>query len=229
MLKALVLPGLDGTGELLSDFTAALGVHLPVHTIAYPRDQTLDYAQLREFVRARLPQDDFVLIAESFSGPVALALAAEALPGLRAVVFCASFARVDMPVKPLLAAVASLVPLRWLPSRVMSWWLWGRWTTSERTRLLANVLSKVGPDVLRLRAREALATGAPAAPLPSVPVLHLRARRDRLLGCSVDTTLHALTPHAQVRAFDAPHFLLQVRPSEAAAAIAAFIRSVQPE
>ena len=92
-----MLPGLDGTGALLEDFAAALAGHFDVEVIAYPHDELLGYSQLCGLVRMRLPQQDYVLIAESFSGPVGLALAAERPAGLKALVLCASFARIDLP------------------------------------------------------------------------------------------------------------------------------------
>lgn len=77
MPSAIVLPGLDGTGVLLEDFAAALSEHFDVQVIPYPADKPLRYPQLCAFVRERLPPGDFILVAESFSGPVALRLAAE--------------------------------------------------------------------------------------------------------------------------------------------------------
>ena len=73
-LKHLVLlPGLDGTGELFGDFIAALPQSLIAIPVAYPADRVLSYIKLLEFVGAAIPQSDpFVLLAESFSTPLAI-------------------------------------------------------------------------------------------------------------------------------------------------------------
>ena len=51
----VLLPGLDGTGELFAPFLQSLGAALPAQVVAYPRDQALGYAQLEPLVRAALP------------------------------------------------------------------------------------------------------------------------------------------------------------------------------
>lgn len=223
---AVVLPGLDGTGSLLSDFATSLGRHFAVQVVAYPPDQRLDYTQLREFVRARLPDDAFVLIAESFSGPIALSLAREQLPGLKALVLCASFARVDLPAKAWLSRCAPILPLRHLPTPLLSIVLWGEWRNRERTQALAEALSQVAPEVLRTRALEALRVDvAHEAPL-RVPLLYLQASRDRLIRDSAARVVGGMCPNARIERLDAPHFLLQIRPGECADAIAAFALEV---
>src|SRR5512147_2728475 len=76
MATLLLLPGLDGTGELFAAFVAALREH-EVRIITYPHDRALGYPALEEFVREKLPRDqDYFLLAESFSGPVGISIAA---------------------------------------------------------------------------------------------------------------------------------------------------------
>ncbi|MFA5258386.1 MAG: hypothetical protein WC360_09565, partial [Opitutales bacterium] len=75
----ILLPGLDGTGRLFSDFVAALGPEADVVVVSYPTDQCLSYHELVAFVRPFLPRDrPYVILAESFSGPIGIALAASA-------------------------------------------------------------------------------------------------------------------------------------------------------
>lgn len=229
MPSAIVLPGMDGTGALLDDFASALSEHFDVRVIPYPADEPLRYPQLCAFARERLPPGDFILVAESFSGPVALQLAAEQPPGLRALVLCASFARVDLPGKWFLSRCAAIVPLRFVPTAFLSLLLWGRWRTRERTRSLAHALAQVSPDVLRTRAGEALDVDLTHAPSLRVPVLYLQAMRDRVIGASASRALQAVAVDMHVQRFDAPHFLLQVRARECADAIATFVRNLRSD
>jgi pimeloyl-[acyl-carrier protein] methyl ester esterase len=89
---------MDGTGELFAPLVAALGDAAVPLVIAYPPDQVLGYAALTEWVRARLPCDrPYVLLGESFSGRVAIALAASRPPGLLGLILSCSFSRNPTP------------------------------------------------------------------------------------------------------------------------------------
>ena len=74
-IPAVLLPGMDGTGDLLTSFAARLAAHRPVDIIAYPAGQPLGYAALQTYIESRLPAGRFVVIGESFSGPLAIAVA----------------------------------------------------------------------------------------------------------------------------------------------------------
>jgi hypothetical protein len=84
MTDLYILPGLDGTTRMLHDFIAAARPSFAaVEGIAYPADVALGYRELETFARAALPRDaPFVLIGESFSGPVAISIAANPPPNV---------------------------------------------------------------------------------------------------------------------------------------------------
>jgi pimeloyl-ACP methyl ester carboxylesterase len=94
MVPTLVLlPGMDGTGDLFAPLVAALGPHMRTIIVRYP-DEPLDYASHEEIARAALPLGHpFILLGESFSGPIAVSIAASAPTGLRGYVLCCSFVR----------------------------------------------------------------------------------------------------------------------------------------
>src|SRR5690349_11358194 len=97
MATLVLLPGLDGTGELFSRFVASLRSH-DVQVVDYPRDRALGYAALEEFVRERLPREmDYFLLAESFSGPIAISIAASSPSHLKGLILCGSFAANPLP------------------------------------------------------------------------------------------------------------------------------------
>ena len=90
----VLLPGLDGTGVLFRPFLQACPEHVTPVVIDFPRDERLDYAELEQHVVDRLPTADrTVIVGESFSGPLALRVAARRPAGLIGVVLCASFVR----------------------------------------------------------------------------------------------------------------------------------------
>jgi pimeloyl-ACP methyl ester carboxylesterase len=98
-VRLLLLPGMDGTGRLFAPLQAALPPWLPAVTVSYPPDQPLGYDGLLPLVEAAAAGlGEFVVVGESFSGPLALMLATQRPPGLRGLVLCASFVRFPLPV-----------------------------------------------------------------------------------------------------------------------------------
>ncbi|MGH8036775.1 MAG: alpha/beta fold hydrolase [Stenotrophomonas sp.] len=225
----VILPGLDATGTQHAAFCAALREHGVASTvIAYPVDRPLGYAALEAFVRQALPAtQDYVLLGESFSGPLALAIAAQPPPRLRGMVLSTTFAR--SPWRALRAAQAALyrAPVRLLPMPILSWWLLGRWSTPALRAALAAALARVDADVLRTRAAAVLGVDHTVyATRVVLPSLCLHARNDRLLPGHCQRHLSRLLPAQCVRWFDGPHLLLQTRPQVAAAEVAAFVHSL---
>src|SRR5262245_21650925 len=131
MVALVLLPGMDGTGSLFSDFRSMLGTQSVV--IAYPPDRPLDYAQLQELVRSSLPAErPFVLLAESFSGPTAISLAANPPPQLTAVVLVCTFARLPLGALPSwLKRIGASIPWWRIPVSIVSRFLLGRFASAS--------------------------------------------------------------------------------------------------
>ena len=225
MVALVLLPGLDGTGLLFEEFAASLSSDVDVVVANYPTDQPLGYAELEQVARRFIPADQpFVLLGESFSGPVALSIAASPPPGLLGVILCCSFARNPLPALAPVRSLLWLLPVRLVPRAVLSFFLLGRFSTASLRSLLADTLKRVSPAVLRVRAHAALAVDRTAALREiNVPLLYLRAREDRVVGKSSSEWVLAHSPNAQVVEFEAPHFLLQTLPREVADVVSEFI------
>jgi pimeloyl-[acyl-carrier protein] methyl ester esterase len=226
--RLILLPGLHGTCELLADFMAALGEDAPVHAVDYPRDRVLDHAALADFVRPLLPVGKpFVLLGESFSGPIAIRLAAERPRGLCGVVLSTSFAANPRPHLARFASLARAVPAQALPVGVFTFWLLGRWTTPKLRADFAQVLGAVDGDVLaeRLIACTQVDVGA-LLPKIAVPLLYLRASRDRLLPQATGARVVAAVKQGRLVDLDGPHCLLQAIPAQAARVVREFAGSL---
>lgn len=224
MTEVVILPGLDGTARLLETFCSSLGsLGVPARAVGYPPDQRLGYQELEQVVLAQLPSTPFVLLAESFSGPLAIRIAARRPGGLAGLVLSTTFAR--SPVAAVPAVLASLVRLAPAhpPMTLLSWWLLGRWATPALRSELAQALRLVAPSVLRARAVAALRADVSAL-LPSVqvPVLQLVAAHDRLLASSASRTLAAALPRCRTVTVRGPHLLLQASVAHCAHEVAAF-------
>lgn len=231
MTSVVILPGLDGTTALLDAFCArleALGV--AARAIAYPVDRPMGYDALEPLVREALPvAEPFVLVGESFSGPLAIRIAADPPTGLAGLVLSTTFARAPVPLLSPLASLVRFAPGR-PPLALLSWVLLGRWATPQLREGLTHALRAVTPDVLRTRAAETLRVDASdVLGAIRVPVLQLVARNDRLLGASTWKELAARIPVSRTVQLPGPHLLLQTATEDAAQAISAFAREVGRE
>lgn len=225
MTALVVLPGLDGTATMHSPFADAVGAAFDsVAVISYPPDQALDYAALETLVRADLPSGaPFVLLGESFSGPIALSIAANPPRNLIGLVLSTTFAESPAPLFSPFASFTRLAPVRALPLSLLSWWLLGRWTTPQLEAALRGALLTVTPAVLRFRAATALRAKALVnCRAISVPVLYLRATNDRLLSQRAARQIASAIPHCTTVDITGPHLLLQAAPQACARAVSEF-------
>ncbi|MDN2678232.1 alpha/beta hydrolase [Janthinobacterium sp. SUN033] len=225
----VLLPGMDGTARLFDRFDAALRAQAALDTlaIAYPA-APLDYAALEAFVRERLPQDrPFVVLAESFSGPLGATLRADPPPGMRALILCCSFVRNPRPMLAPLRHLLGLVPFGAMPGFALRQALLAPCSTPQLQAELAAALAQVPPSVLRQRLRAVLGTDASRSfARGSLPVLYLRAQHDRLVPPANALHILRLAPGAQLADIAAPHMLLQAAPEAAAVAVAAFVNAL---
>lgn len=226
MTALVILPGLDGTGTQHAPFIDALGdVPGAVTVVRYPRDQALDYKGLEALARAALPVDvPFVLLGESFSGPIAISIAADPPPNMRGLVLSTTFARAPVPVLSPFAAWLPPVSARRVPMNLLSWLLLGRWATPDVTAALRCALSSVPSATLRHRAALTLAVDvSPLLQRITLPVLYLRARGDRLIRPAAGREITAAIRGASLLQIEGPHLLLQACPQQSAQAVAAFL------
>jgi hypothetical protein len=64
--------------EIIRAMLAVYRKHaIETRVVAYPLDRPMNYPEHAAWVRERLPTEEFVLLAESFSGPVGVSIAAE--------------------------------------------------------------------------------------------------------------------------------------------------------
>ena len=221
----VLLPGMDGTGELFAPLLGAIPAGVKARVVSYPVDRALSYDALVGVVAESLAEEaGVVLVAESYSGPVALRYAG-ANPGrVRGVVLCASFVRPPVPrwlrwfVWPVLFRVRP-------PAVVVRRLMVGRDAPDSLVRAVREAVGTVRPPVLAGRLREVLAVDcADALGRCPAPVLWLVAGRDRLLRRS-DAVIGGL-PGVTVRTVDGPHLLLQREPGACWEVIAGFVERV---
>jgi len=223
----LLLPGLDGTARLFSPLVP----HLPdgwfVRPVPYPAARALCLEELAELVQQVAPENDpYVIIAESFSGPIGVRVASRNPTGLAALVLVASFVTPPMGaisrwLVRLCADLAVRLPLS--PNMVTTHLL--RETADEES--IAEVQSAtrtVRPHVLAARLRM-VATLDVRSDLEActVPILYLAGSQDRMVPRDSANEVATLYPRAVVRTLPAPHLVLQTVPDLAGWEIAEFL------
>ena len=229
VLNLLLLPGMDGTGLLFDPLLESLPDWLHPNVVAYPPNEPLGYAELFPLVRnARPPVGDFVVLAESFSGPLALMLAAVEPPGLRGIILCASFIRFPLSAPfRLIAAATQPICFRLAPTWIARWALMGNHGTAHLNRLFATATATVSPTTMATRAR-AIANVDVTAELRScrVPLLYLSGQNDRVVGPNCLSEIRRVKPDTKVVELPGPHLLLQTFPEEAAFEIDQFTSKI---
>lgn len=211
-----VLPGMDGSGLLLTDLVQRLALQRPVRLISYP-NEPLSYDDLTQFVVERIPDRRFAILGESFSGPIAIEVAATQ-PSVAGLILASSFAR--HPIAKQFAPLAGMLNLRWVPTRIVEAALLGSAGEPDLRESLGRVLAEIPHAVVTARFREVLRVDKrERLRAVSCPMLCLRGRFDRLVRKSRLNEITSSHPNCQVRVLDAPHMLLETHAAEAAITI----------
>jgi pimeloyl-ACP methyl ester carboxylesterase len=223
-MQLLLLPGMHGRALLFNPLLEALPSNLKPRVVDYPPDQSLEYDDVYRLVEnAAAECDDYLVVGESYSGPLALHLAAARPKGLCGVVLSATFVRCPRPfLKPLMGlAQGWMVGLRpwWIIDRM----LLGRFCDTTLRQKLHEAIALVQPDVLAARLRS-IATVDATLELRDcpVPILYLRGTEDRIVPPASLRLIQSIRPDVQVVALPAPHLVFQTQPAECAKALEAF-------
>ncbi|TWU09217.1 haloalkane dehalogenase [Symmachiella macrocystis] len=226
----LLLPGLHGVGSLFPPFISAMPPHWTTRTFEYPLDAVRSYEDWTAKIRETLPErEPFVMVAESFSGPIAVKIAATPPPNLRALVLTGTF--LSNPVSPLpkwLVRVAKpLLRIAPLPRLLLRRFLLSPDSPPElvqgvfqavdllpKTTMVDRIVSTSMVDV-REDYRQL-----------TVPTLVFVGLRERLIRPRAVAEFSRLRPDVQVVEIDAPHLIVESKPQESVAAIAQFLQQL---
>lgn len=219
---------MDGSGELFAAFIAALGQAAVPLVVSYPPCEPLDYAALTEFARSHLPHGQpFVLLGESFSGPIAIALAASRPSGLVGLILCCTFVRNPTPAFSVVKRWLGMLPVSAGFTCLIAPFLLGASSTPALRTALRAAVARVSAPVLRERLRAVLEVDySTQLRLVSLPVLYLQAAQDRVVPAGAARHIGVLQPHMQLVQFRGPHLLLQAAPAEPALAVLDFLGSL---
>lgn len=218
--KTLVLlPGLDGTGRLFARLRSALEPNFDTVVIGYPTDRQLDHEALCAFVIDHLPSEPHAIVAESFSGPIALEVASRRPSGLRALVLSATFVTHPRPqvARFLSRCIGSRFFNLHIPISVIRALLLGADAPDDLCRDVQDTVKSVDPSVIARRLRESAKCDATTALRDCrLPVFYLNATEDRLLRGRPVGALAKIKPDMTIMDVAGPHLLLQAKAEECA-------------
>lgn len=216
-MTLLLLPGMDGSGRLFQPLLEALTPAIPVKLIEYPQDGPQDYDSLTDFVAGQLrPHESYILLAESFSGPVARCLAATTPTKIVSLIVVAGFFKRPNPLLALLPwlPVQTLLSLP-IPDMLVRRYLLGSDADDRLIRLFKETLKELSKKSLAARLHS---IGKLMPQGPSIPCscLYLQATNDRLVQAWNLEVLSDYCRDVTVARIDGPHFLCQARPTACA-------------
>ena len=230
--KLLILPGMDGTGLLLNPFIECLGGRVDAELFDYPTHDVQTYEEIIKNVESVLPTtgEDFVILAESFAGPVALSLAQKGIPGLRALIFIVSFAARP---RHFLLKLTGLLPMKRLlrlpvPRRFSSNLMLGPKAPEKTMDKLLEVFYMISPEVLASRLDQ-MRTFALPQKVIDLPSMYIQATNDLLLPDSSLNDMKAILSHLEVHRLEGPHLILDTQPKTCARVVAGFFDSLEYE
>jgi len=230
-MTLVLLPGLDGCGRLFADCVAALPKTFDIITVSYPNDECLSYADLEKFVQTACPiSSPFILLAESFSTPLAIKYAASNPLNLDGLVLCAGFA--SCPVRGwryflgmLFASLMFCIPLPDLAARL---WLVGPEASPSLLESVRTASSTVKSKVLAARLRATLSCDVrKELAKVTVPMMYIQGKHDRLINVKCVVEIQHVKPEMVVATLDGPHLILQREPEKSAEAIARFVSTIR--
>ncbi len=221
----VLLPGLDGTDIFFQPLLAALPPGVLPLVIPYPQTGAQDYATLLLLVRnaiAELPACH--VLGWSFSGPLALMLAAAEPDKVRGVILAASFVRAPNRLAARLRyALVGPVIWSWRAARRLPLWLfkpptdpWRQAKTQTWKQVSARVLAA------RLRTVMAVDVRALVRDIPQ-PVLYLASRQDAVVPPRHVDEIVRLRPSVRVATLPGPHQAMYSHAQAAAQMLTAFI------
>jgi len=225
ILKLVLLPGMDGTGKLFEEFLSNYnGDHL---VISLPQNGPQHYSRLAKSLEHQLPKEDYILLAESFSGGIVPILLKQHSAHIKGVIFVASF--LSCPNK-LLLQITKLLPLKYLASIPLSnvahkLLFLGQNASKENLSTFRTVINSIPEQVLKARLTTMSHQKMPLETF-DIPTVYIQANSDKLISTLKSEELRKIFRNIKYFQIDGPHFILQSKPTESAELISQVMRSV---
>jgi len=214
-MKLILLPGLDGTGELFYPLTSLLK-NYDLQIIAYPDNKKLSYAKLIMLVKNQLPkEEEYIIVAESFSGVIAYNIALEKPNNLKFIVFVATFIENPRPILSKFIPIGLLKFLLSLPlfDITIKKILLNSNASKKLIILVKNTINNIKSDILYFRLLQIINLKQVSQKI-SIESIYLQASKDYLVPKSAYNVFQKYIPNIHFYEVIGSHLLLQSNPKE---------------
>ena len=217
--KLILLPGLDGTGNLFEPLINEIQNERSIEVISYPLNEALTYSELVSFVGNKIENENSIyIVAESFSGVIALNLLKKYKNKIEGIILVASF--ITPPHKHLLK-LSSLLPVKSLlkfeiPNFLIRRYCLGSEVAESVIIKFKSIIKLVNPNVLVHRINEIKKlTNKELLSNNSCKITYIQALNDKLVQNRCLKELSSVVT-LETEVVAGPHFLLQAKPKECA-------------
>ena len=210
---------MDGTGELFEAFLQCYQGEYTV--IPLPQSGKQHHQTLAKAIEPLLPNEDYILLAESFSGGIVSYLLNSQYKHLKGVVFVASF--LSSPNKTLLK-IAQISPLKALVSLPYVDTIFQPLLFSDQfseqvsiklRKQFINVVKSIPSKTLKSRIKVMSRLQLPDVTF-QVPTVYIRPINDKLISKSKAQEVQQVFPHADYIDITGGPFILQSKPAQTA-------------
>ena len=221
----VLLPGLDGTEIFFGPLLAVLPQWVKPVLVTYPMSDANQYSDLLAVVQAAVEDaEEFYVLGWSFSGPLALMLAAKERRKVLGVILCASFVRPPLPGLSWLRFAITSPVVHFVRLARRTPLLFSNCSTETLRRDKAATWARVSTRVLVVRARAIVTLDARDClrNCPQ-PVLYIAGSKDRVIPSRNAAEIVRELPSTKVVTIDGPHLALYTNPGAAARVIVGFM------
>ena len=223
-MKLVLLPGLDGTGKLFVPLIEALANSIDVQVITYPLNKEQSYNELIEYVKQNLPKEDFILLAESFSGPIAYQVALSKPNQLKSLILVATFLENPRPflLKFIPSSRVLALPIPTILSRMF---FLGFSVERKIIELFNETIKTVLPSVIQYRLKE-ITQLKPSSQKVKLKTTYIQASNDKLVPSKSLKDWQKVCDDIDVFKVKGEHFILQANPIRCAEVVTEVVRLI---
>lgn len=225
-MRLILLPAFDGTGLMFRPFIRELKNRFQAWAISYPQSGPQDYHSLAEYVRRQIPNEPYILLGESFAGPLVYEIAVADPMNCRAAVFVATYLTNPSPgFLKILSRLPATVVARFVSNafivRLLSL---SRRAPAGVAKAIAGNFASVEPGAIKQRLKTiGSLPNNPQSPV-NVPAYYVQASKDRLVPAHKLADFQGLCTRLEVERIEGGHFILQENPAACAVAISSMLK-----
>lgn len=218
-MKLVLLPAFDGTGRMFQPLIKELGDRFETMPIAYPESGPQDYPSLSDYVRKQIPPgENYILLGESFAGPIVYRIACRDSEHCMAAVFVATY--LTNP-RPGILSVLTRLPASLVSKFVSSPVAVRALTLSHLAAdsvagAIAENFASVDEPVIKQRLKTIGSINARPVETLEVPAFYIQASDDRLVLPKKLPDFKALCRSLTIDSVEGGHFVLQENPQASA-------------